>query len=185
MLEFFKKISDAGLGTLLLQLLSFLIVAIILPKVLVRLPAATHQAFDWLKGRAKTVKNAFAAGVLQRLADLIAQKVLKVENTIIEDLKEKAKDGKMTKAELLDALANAKKAALEAVKADATAQGLWSMAIEVFLGDENALGRWLGDTLEATVAKLPPSGLQTSATPGVKPAAAGLPPGTPVAPAVP
>jgi hypothetical protein len=165
---------------LILGVLGALITTYLLPK----LPQATQNFLAWGKGKAGTVKNQYAAGVLQRLIDLVGQKVLMAENTLIEDLKEKAKDGKLTKEELLECLAKVKQTVLDDVKQYATAQGVWKAALDVFLNDENALQKWIGDVLEATVAKLPPSGLQTGG-----PALPSAPPKNevvaPAAPAVP
>jgi hypothetical protein len=175
MLEIIKTFQESGALTGLLQLLCLALVLFILPFVFKNLPALTANLVEWGKTQAKHVKNNYVSGILQRIIDLIGQKVLMVENSIIEDLKEKAKDGKLTKEELKAGLANAKQAVLDAVKADASAQGLWKLLLGIFLGDENALGKWLGEAVEATVAKLPPSGLQTSAVAGVRPVAANLP----------
>jgi len=175
MLQTLKEISESGALAMLLQLIGVALAVYIVPVVLVKLPALTTHALDWTKNQAGHVKNAYVAGILQRIIDLIGQKVLMVENTTIEDLKEKAKDGKLTKEELKDALAKAKQSVIDAVKADASAQGIWKLVLNIFMGDEGALGKWVGDAVEAMVAKLPPSGLQTSATAGVRPAAANLP----------
>ena len=158
------------IGLLALEVAAALVATYLVPK----LPQATASFLTWSKNKAAGVKNAYAAGVLQRLIDLVGQKVLMVENTIIEDLKEAAKDNKITKEEMKACLAKAKQTVLDSVKADASAQGLWKLALEIFLDNESALGKWLDDALEATVAKLAPSGLQTSKDGVTPPAAAKL-----------
>lgn len=172
-----EAVKNVTAGSFLTTVLSALLtifgagaVRYLLPK----LPAMTQQVFDWLHSQSAGVKNAYARGILDRLIDLVAQKVLMLENTAIEDLKQKAADGVLTQEELIEALKGVKQRAIDEVKGHASAQGIWDIAKTIFLGDETALTKWLGDTVESAVAKLPPSNLQTTtvmaAAQGVKPA---------------
>jgi hypothetical protein len=141
--------------------------------ILPKLPEMTKNFVEWGKAHAMTTKSTYANQVLGRLIDLAGAKVLALENTLIENLKEAAKDGRITKEELKQALSEVKARAVNDVKAHASAQGVLGAAKDVFLGDETKLDSWLNDIVEATVAKLPPSGLQTAKAPGATPAIAG------------
>lgn len=155
----------------ILGLIGAWVAATLLPK----LPELTRNFVEWSKAHVQVTKNTYANGILARLVDLVGAKVLMLENTLIEDLKEAAKDGKITKEELLAALAKVKDQAIADVKTHASALGIFEIAKSLFLGDEKKLDSWLSDVVEATVAKLPPSGLQTAKAPGVEPIAAKLP----------
>lgn len=147
------------------DLLQTIIPLIVIPAILRFLPKilpVTGHIFEWIKGRAGTVSNQYAASILSRLTDLVWAKVHAFENTVIEDLKAALADGKVTKDELKGLLFKVKEDALGQVKTEANAQRLWQMALYVFGGDEKALESWLANELESHVAGLPPSGLQTS-----------------------
>lgn len=146
--------------TLGLELLGGLIVAYLLPK----LPAATSNFIEWGKANAAKTKSEYANGLIRRMIDLLGAKVLAAENTLIQDLKEAAADGKVTKEELAAALKKVKEQVIADAKATASAQGIWGVIQDtLFKGDSVTVDKWLGDTVEALVAKLPPSGLQTVA----------------------
>lgn len=156
-MELLKQLDNSPLFALLLKGITALVTLYLLPK----LKPATTSFIEWGKAKAGDVKNQYAAGVLQRLADLIGQKVLAAENTLIEDLKAAASDGQITKDELLAALAHVKATVIADVKATASAQGLLVAALTLFKDDDVALTKYIGDLLETFVAKLPASGLQT------------------------
>lgn len=160
-----------------------LIVAVIVPNLPKILPA-TKSAFDWLQSQAGHVKNQYAAGILQRVSGLLAAKVMAFENTKIEELKALAAAGKISYAQLPALLKQMKDDLIAEAKADLTAQNLWSAALYVFAGSEDALAKWMNSTVETHVSALPPSGLQTSAAPKEKPAMNAAP-DEPVLPPVP
>lgn len=165
MWDFITKMSDTAFFGTILQLLATGVVLYALPYIFKNLPLATQHFMDWAKARAGHMKSQYLAGVLQRLTDIVGQQVLMLENTAIEDLKAAALDGKITKDELIVALADLKTKALATVKQYASAQGLWELARHLFMGDESQLAKWLDHQLEAAVSKLPPSGLQTPKSP--------------------
>lgn len=168
--ELLSKIGSMPLLVLALQVVGAMMALYVLPKI-----PFTKSLFTPINSAIGNVKNAYIRGVLQRLVDLIAQKVLVAENTMIEGLKEKAKDGKLTKDELQEELKKVRDTVLADVKEFATAQGLWDLALKIFMGDESALTKWVGDAMEAVVAKLPASGLQTTTNSNVAPAMASAP----------
>lgn len=170
MLELLKQLEESKILMLILESLAALLALYLAPKAV----PATQAGLEWLKGQAGTVKNQWAAGTLQRMTDLLGMKVLAAENTLIEDLKMAAADGKLTKEELIAALQKVKGQVIEDAKSHASAQGLLELVMKVFMSDNAAFEKWLNDTTEALVAKLPPSGLQTSkdgiAAPAIAPA---------------
>jgi len=176
-----------------LALLFTTVIPTLLVPLLPKIPALTQHFLDWAQHQAGGVKNAAAAGVLNRFIALAGQKVLALENTEVSYLKEQLESGKITKDQLPTLMAGVKQRALDAVKADATAQGLWKDGLSVFLGSDNSLTNWLGDVIESHVAQLPTSNLAApkvapstpvaSTTSALKSAAA-LPP-VPVGPATP
>ena len=160
MKETLLSIDWKSYGTMALSwLLTVVMLYAIIPN-LGKIPATTGKLFDWLRLQAGHVKNQFAAGVLTRLSDLVLQGVLAVENTAIEDLKAMAAKGALTTETLKEGLLKVKSDVIAQVKAHATAQELWADALIIF-GDESTLLKWLETELEAHVAQLPPSGLQT------------------------
>ena len=126
-----------------------------------KIPTATGKLFDWFRLQAGHVKNQFAAGVLGRLSDMVEYAVLAAENIAISDLKTLAASGKLSPDDLKAALLKVKNDVLDQVKANASAQQLWADALLIFNGNDNLLLKWLESALEAHVAKLPASGLQT------------------------
>ena len=144
------------IGTLL-EVVIGIAVTVILPK----LPGLTKQGFDWLATQSKKVNNEYAAGVLTRLSSMMGALVIATENTLIEDLKERARNGKLTKEDLPQALAGVKAIVLNKFKELATAQQLWAIALTIFGGDQQRLDAWIDQLLEAHVSELPASGLQT------------------------
>lgn len=130
----------------------------VLPTVLIpllpKIPALTQHLLDWVKHQAAGVQNAYAAGVLNRLISLAGQKVLALENTEVAYLREQLSSGTITTAQLPTLMAGVKQRAIDAVKADANSQGLWKIALSVFLGSDSALTNWLGDVVESHVAQL-------------------------------
>lgn len=163
---------------ILLELVAALVATVLLP----RIPGLTKAAFDAAKSKAGTMQNQFAAGILSRLAIVVEDKVLAWENTVIEDLKEKAADGRLSKDELTAEYGKLKDKFQGEVKDLAQAQKLWEMGLAVFGGSEEALKKWLDQTKEAAVAKLPPSGLQSSVDGVHKPALALTKPEAPPVP---
>jgi hypothetical protein len=151
------------------------LVNFLLPKI----PGATKKGFDWLAGQTSKVKNQYLAGVLQRAAILVRDHVLLLENTEIELLKEKAAKGEITKDALPALLAAVKQKAIDMAKEHATAQDLWKDLLTVFMGNENALMKWLGDQVETQVSTLPASGLQSPVGDSLSAMAAGLAPVVP------
>ncbi len=167
----------------------------VLPKVLVAallllinyglkyVPGVTQHLFGMGEHKVGTMKDIYVKGILYRFVTLAEQKVLMLENTEIQYIKTQAAAGMVTPAQLPTLLAGVKNKAIEAVKADASAQGLWATATSIFGGNEAALVKWLGDVIESNVAKLPPSGLQTTsleeAKAGFVPAMSSAPMATP------
>jgi hypothetical protein len=145
------------------------VLALVALYLLPKLPKATGYLFDRLKAQTQLVENDLARTVLLRLQDLVRQRVLQVENTVIEGLKEKARDGKLTKEELADELQKVKLQTLNDIREVATLQGLWDLGMKLFVKDTApgaGLYGWLDKELEAVVATLPPSGLQSPAIVG-------------------
>ena len=161
MLEFLKTIDWKSIsGPTFFFLLSFFLVAAVVPN-LHRLPELTKKLFDWLYSKEGTVKNAYAAGLLQRLSVIIRDIVLQMENTAIEDLKAKAADGKLTKEELFEALKDVKNNVIDLAVNHIKIQGLFEVVTKVLFSNEEDLRKWISDHIETQVATLPPSGLQT------------------------
>lgn len=166
--------------------------AFVINFLLPKLPGATAHLFDWLKSHTAGIKNAYAKGILDRLITLAGQKVLALENTEIEFLKQEVAAGRITKDQLPALLKGIKDKAMELIKADANAQGIWKIALQIFLGDTSALSNWLGGVVESHVAQLPSSGLSYTMAKPSEPAPAKLASdvplaasATPAAPAVP
>lgn len=156
-MELFDKLFTVTTLAWALGIVGALVALYILPRLKV-----TEFIFKPVYVLVRMVKNAYIQGVLTRLVDLLKVQILAAENTLIEDLKQKAKDGTITKEELIGALAKVKEQVLANVKTHASMQGIYSLALKIFMGDEKALTGFLGDTLEGLVAQLPASGLQTS-----------------------
>jgi len=162
--------------------------AFVVNYLLPKLPGATSHFFDWIKSHTAGIKNAYAKGILDRLITLAGQKVLALENTEIEFLKQEVAAGRVTKEQLPALLKGVKDRAMELIKADANAQGIWKIALQIFLGDTSALSNWLGGVVESHVAQLPASGLNYTMTKPSEKLASDVPLATsvsPVAPAVP
>lgn len=138
-----------------LALLLTTVVPTLLVPLLPKIPALTQHLLTWAQSQAAGVKSAYAQGVLNRLIALAGQKVLALENTEVAYLQQQLSSGTITPSQLPALLAGVKQKAVDAVKADAAAQGLWSMALGVFLGDNAGLNNWLGDVIESHVAQLP------------------------------
>jgi hypothetical protein len=136
------------------------------------IPGLTQHLFAALQHYAGMVKNNYVKGILDRLITLAGQKVLMIEQTEIDFLKKQALAGKVSKDQLPTLLAGAKQAALDAVKTDASAQGLWESALKIFGTNETAMQKWLADVVESQVNQLPPSGLQTGSVPAMNSAPA-------------
>lgn len=158
-----------------LEALGALIITYLLPK----LPKATKAFIEWSENKAHAMKHEAAGLVLGRLFRVVGDKVLALENTAIESLKEAAKDGKITKEELPALLAKVKASAIEQVKAEASAGALWEDAKKVFSGSEDALLKWVSGSIETHVATLPASGLQTGEAPAMKSVPVPPPPAPP------
>jgi hypothetical protein len=146
----------------LFWLLSAVLTALVVPN-LWRLPAVTKKFFDWLYSKEGEIKNEFARGLLQRLSILIRDIVIQMENTAIEDIKEKARDGKITKEEMLELLKGVKNNAVDLAVNHIKWQGLFDVVLKVVFGNEESLKKWIADHIETQVATLPASGLQTVA----------------------
>lgn len=171
MLEFLKNVDWKAMAVpALFYVLSFILVGLVLP-VIHKLPELTRKLFDWVYAKAGTAKSAYVAGLLQRLSIIVRDVVLQVENTAIEDLKQKAKDGKLTKEELLEALKNVKNNAVDLAKNHIQLQGLFTLVTTIIFGNEEALTKWISDHIETQVATLPPSGLQTGPSAAILPKA--------------
>lgn len=142
-------------------ILSAILVGLVVPN-LHRLPTVTKKFFDWLYLKEGEIKNRYAAALLQRLSIAVRDSVLHIENTAIEDLKEKAKDGTLTKEELLDALKKIKNECIDMVKNRVKLEGLFTLLTTIVFGNEEGMTKWISDHIETQVATLPPSGLQTN-----------------------
>lgn len=115
----------------------------------------------YLHSKIALVEDEKKRAILNQLVDLAEQKVLMVEQTVISDLKRSVAEGTVDKKDLPKMLAAAKSSAVEAVKRDAAAMGVWEDATKS-MGDANALLNFLSDTVESHVAKLPSSGVKDS-----------------------
>jgi hypothetical protein len=147
--------------TLLLKAVLALFGTFAVPYLLPKLPALTQKMFDWVHDQAAHVKNQYLSGVLQRLSTLVGQRVLAYENTNIEYLKEAAASGRISADELPRLLAEMKQKLMDEVKKDLSLQGLWTVLLQVFAGDESSLTKYVSSLVETHVAALPPSGLQS------------------------
>ena len=161
MTNFLHSIDWKSLGMAALSwTLTVVVLYAIIPN-LTKIPQLTGKLFDWLEAQEKHVSNQYASGVLVRLSTLAKEAVLVMENTAIEDLKTLASTGTLSMDGLKTALDKVKTDTVTMVQTHATAQELWSDALYVVAGKEDALKMWLGDVVEAHVASLPSSGLQT------------------------
>jgi hypothetical protein len=160
-----------------------IVIAFVVAKVLPKLSPTTQAGIDWLKGQASHVKNQAAAGILNRVISLVGQKVLAFEQTFIEDMKTKVASGRIDPKDIPGILKEEKDKLLAQLKSELTLQGIWDDAKALLGGEDGLVMKWLDQVLEAQVAQLPPSGLQTQASSG-QPAAVALAP-VPVAPVVP
>ena len=157
-------------------LVILVIVMLIIP-ALPKLPGLTKAGIDWVVAQAKKVHNEYASGVLQRLSTMAGALVLAYENTEIEKLKEKAAKGEITWDALPLLLKQLKADLMAQLQSHSTASGLWSAALTLFAGNEEALKKWVDSVVEAHVSQLPASNLQT----GPSPAMAAAPPAKAVA----
>ena len=148
-----------------LALIFSTLIPIFVVKLLPKLPALTQHFVDWAQHQAGGVKNSYEQGVLQRAIALAGQKVLALENTEVAYVQSQLASGAITKDQLPALMAGIKQRAIDAVKADATAQGIWDILVKIFLGNSTSLTNWLGDVIESHVAQLP----STSTTPKVAP----------------
>lgn len=117
------------------------------------------RGVTYLKVRITLVEDAKTKSLLDNLVTLAGQKVLMVQQTVISDMKRAVVEGSVKKEDLPKLLATAKSSAIEAIKRDAQALGVWGSAVDK-MGDANALLNWLSDVVESQVAQLPPSGLR-------------------------
>lgn len=102
----------------------------------------------------KDIKHKYSRGVLDRLIGLAGQKVLMMEQVQVNYLKKQLKDGKVTKEEIAKLLTGVKHETIRMIKRDATAQNLWKDAQKVFIGDGEALERWISDVIESQVSQI-------------------------------
>jgi hypothetical protein len=161
MLEYLKSIDWSGVGlTALFGIISVVAIVAIVPN-LGKMPEFTKKGFDWLYAKAGTAKNVYVAGLLQRLTVLVRDVVLYMENTAVEDIKQKAADGKITKEEMLELLKGVKDRAITLCVDHIKLQGLFEVLSKVLFSTEDDLKKWLADHIETQVALLPSSGLQT------------------------
>lgn len=148
-------------GPKLIYGLLSIIIAGFVNYVLPKVPGVTQHLIDMAKHKVGGLKNTYVQGILNRIITLGGQKVLMLENTEIQAIKAQAAAGKITPDQLPSLLQAVKVKAINSVKEDASAQGIWGSATSVFGGNETALLKWLGDAIESQVAQLPSSGLQT------------------------
>lgn len=160
-----------------------IIIGYVIMKLLPKIFPATQAGIDWVKGQAGAVKNEFARGLLNRIITLVGQKVLAFEQTFIEDMKTKVAQGRIEAKDIPGILKEEKEKLLQQLKGELTAQNLWNDAKVILGGEDGLVMKWLDTVLEAQVAQLPPSGLQTSK--GSTPAAVDSAPAPVPAPAVP
>lgn len=138
-----------------------LVIGFVVTKLLPKIFPATQAGIDWLKGQAAHVKNQAAAGLLNRVISLVGQKVLAMEQTLIEDLKTKVATGRIDVKDVPAILKEEKEKMLVGLKGELTVQGIWDDVKAVLGGEDGVVMKWLDTVLEAQVAQLPPSGLQT------------------------
>jgi hypothetical protein len=149
---------------LLQQVLTYVVpilIGIIVLRVLPLLVPATQNGIDWVKAQTANLKNQAVAGLLNRVVALIGQKVLAFEQTFIEDMKTKVQQGRVDPKDIPSILKEEKDKMLAGLKSELTMSGLWKDLQVVLGGDDNFIMKWIDTVLEAQVAKLPPSGLQT------------------------
>lgn len=127
-----------------------------------KLPKLSTSVFNLLDAQISKIHNQTAQEILQRVSTMLRAQALKMEVTIIEDLKEMARDGRLTPDELKVELLKVKGAVLSAVQGLITVQGLLDALSAIFLGNKDAMAKWMSDELEAHVSTFPPSGLQTT-----------------------
>jgi hypothetical protein len=175
MLEMLRSVDwKAVAAPFLTYLISGLVVYAVIPS-LGKIPSATGKFFDWLKDKASHTKNQYAAGVLMRASMIVRDIVIGLENTEIEAIKDLAAAGRYkTKEDLLADLKIVKERAISDAKSHLMVTDLMKDLTTIFMGDGNALTKWLGDQVETHVATLPPSGLQTTGNPEISAVASGL-----------
>jgi hypothetical protein len=181
MLDLFRQINWTEVAVPIIQWALAALVIYILPFIV----PLTPRVFEAIKNQTEKVKNDYARGVLRRLNEVVGQKVLAAENTAIENLKEKAADGKLTKEELDQALKEVKAQVWADIKSELTAEGIWKQLLYIFGGNDNVVVEYIAGAqglIEAHVASLPPSGLQTCTLDGQLPAFIGVPEKAPAVP---
>jgi hypothetical protein len=153
----------------------------IILKLLPKLMPTTQAGIDWVKAQAATVKNEAARAILNRGITVVGQHVLAFEQTFIEDMKDKVKNGRIDPKDIPAILQEEKTKMLAVLKDELTAQNLWTDIKALLGGQDGLVTTWLGTVIEAQAAQLPPSGLQTRKDPAV-PAAVELVPAAPKVP---
>lgn len=139
-----------------------LVITFVIAKLLPKIFPATQAGIDWVKGQAGNVKNEFARTILNRAITLVGQKVLAFEQTFIEDMKDKVKQGRISPKDIPAILKEEKEKMLAQLKEELTAQAIWGDVKALVGGGEDSLAmKWLDTVLESQAAQLPPSGLQT------------------------
>lgn len=131
--------------------------------LLPRLKEITEPMFTWLAAHAEIKGHELANAVTQRVISYVRAKVLEYENTIIEDLKVRAADGKLTGDELIEEYKKLAEKFRQDMKELLTLSGLWGTFMKLVGGGTEAGAFKVLDTLkEAAVSQLMPSGLQTA-----------------------
>lgn len=131
----------------------------------VAVPVLGKKIFDLLTVQAQGGQNNYVQGVLQRLIALAGQKVLMLEQTEVQYLKQQLAAGQISSAQLPGLLMGIKDEAVKAVLQDAKAHGLWAQADKIFNGDGASLDKWLADVIESQVAQLPKTSLGSARIP--------------------
>lgn len=134
-----------------------LVVNYLLPK----LPGATGHLFDYLKSRTAGMKNLAMRNLLDHVITLAGQKVMALEQTEVAFIQEQLAAGKLTKDQLPAMMAGIKQKAIDAVRNDLSAQGLFPQITSLFSGSPDAFVKWLDAVIESQVGQLPASGVES------------------------
>lgn len=122
---------------------------ILIPSVLtimgIAVPVVTTIAVSYFKSLSQSK-------VMSDLLGLVGQKVMMINQTVVDGLKASLASGAVKPEDKEKVFQEAKDLAMEALKRDAKAQGLWDKALACHGGSEEKLMAWLADAVESKVA---------------------------------